>query len=31
MPEWINKGYDLNLIFQGNHKIKIDRKAYEGN
>ncbi len=31
IPEWKGKGYDLNLIFQGNIKVDIDRKPYHGN
>lgn len=31
IPEWKSKGYDLNLTFQGNIKVNIDRKTYAGN
>lgn len=31
IPEWKNKGYDLNLTFQGNIKVNLDRKPYAGN
>lgn len=31
IPEWGKKGLDLNLTFQGNIKVNIDRKPYLGN
>lgn len=31
IPEWNNKGYDLNLTYQGNLKVRLDRKPYIGN